>query len=178
MRRSDSHNSGLKYYSCLIKSGQVAFSREPALISTICGNGLIISVRDKWRCVGGLANCVYPKHMAKQGKCSNYYVDVAMRSLLRSFQAVRSAPASLEVQLIGGGSFDSAGAKRARDMLQIARKICRRLSLKIISEDVGGELGRKVVFNTFSGEMMIMKTKKVRRTDWLPGTARLPFTRS
>jgi chemotaxis protein CheD len=42
------------------------------------------------------------------------------------------------------------------------------VSIRIISEDVGGDIGRKLVYNTFSNEVVVYKVKKLRRSDWYP----------
>ena len=48
------------------------------------------------------------------------------------------------------------------------RKILRDRKISIISEDVGGTLGRKIIFNTHNGDTAAIKTSRIRRMDWLP----------
>ncbi len=44
----------------------------------------------------------------------------------------------------------------------------KRHKIQVTSEDMGGIFGRKVMFNTHSGEVVVLKTPKVRQTDWYP----------
>jgi chemotaxis protein CheD len=37
---------------------------------------------------------------------------------------------------------------------------------QVASKDTGGALGRKVVFNTENGEILVYKLKKIRNSDW------------
>jgi chemotaxis protein CheD len=50
----------------------------------------------------------------------------------------------------------------------IARKILAKERINITSEDVGGEKGRKIVFNTHTNEMAVIKVDKLRTVDWYP----------
>jgi len=49
-----------------------------------------------------------------------------------------------------------------------ARKILIREMISIASEDVGGEKGRKIVFNTDMSEIAVIKVEKLRNKDWYP----------
>ena len=40
--------------------------------------------------------------------------------------------------------------------------------IAIVSEDVGGRKGRKVVFNTNTNEIGVLKVEKLRVMDWYP----------
>jgi chemotaxis protein CheD len=42
------------------------------------------------------------------------------------------------------------------------------MGISIVSEDVGGALGRKIVFNTLTNDVAVLKTDGVRKSDWFP----------
>ena len=50
----------------------------------------------------------------------------------------------------------------------IARKILAKHRIRIISEDVGGERGRKIVFQTNTNKIAVLKVDKLRKSDWYP----------
>ncbi|MBF0489571.1 MAG: hypothetical protein HQL15_03000, partial [Candidatus Omnitrophica bacterium] len=54
------------------------------------------------------------------------------------------------------------------DCIRIVRRILTDRKITIVSEDVGGILGRKIIFNTKNGETAVIKTSRIRRMDWLP----------
>ena len=56
----------------------------------------------------------------------------------------------------------------AKENIGIARVVLERFRVKIVSEDVGGAVGRKLVYNTFSNEAVVYKTVKLRHGDWYP----------
>jgi chemotaxis protein CheD len=171
-------------YNCVIQPGHLAYSQESSLIFTVCGNGVVVTLRDKIRGIGGIAHCIYPN--AKTGEePSHYHADTALKSLFKVFgRATLSAPHRFEAQLIGGGNYKGVHRARAEEVIKLVRKHLKKMNIEIVSEDLGGSLGRKVIFNTSSGETMVLKTSKVRRTDWLPelaqkyGLARVAFKRA
>ena len=55
-----------------------------------------------------------------------------------------------------------------RENIEIARKILSKRKISIISKDVGGEKGRKVVFNTDTNEIAVLKVDSLRDDDWYP----------
>lgn len=40
--------------------------------------------------------------------------------------------------------------------------------IKIISEDIAGNMGRKIVYNTERNEAIVYKVNKLRSGDWYP----------
>ncbi len=55
-----------------------------------------------------------------------------------------------------------------RDNVRTARNVLARERLQIVSEDVGGRKGRKIVFDTEKNEVVIIKVDKIRARDWYP----------
>ncbi len=160
-------NTNLDYYNCFIQPGQFAFSRDPSWIYAVCGNGVLVVLRDRFQKIGGIAHCVFPKIRFKE-RPTNYHTDIAVNSLIKNLQTFNSIPHNLEAQLLGGGHFYGQEKHRAEQVIKRVRKILKKRRINIVSEDVGGTLGRKVVFNTHSGEVIVYKTRKVRRSDWRP----------
>jgi chemotaxis protein CheD len=43
-----------------------------------------------------------------------------------------------------------------------------REGIRVVSEDTGGEKGRKIVFNTGTNEVAVLKVDRLRKGDWYP----------
>lgn len=157
----------LQFYRCVINPGHVVFSRQPSLLFSVCGNSVIITIWDRMHRSGGMAHCVFPKRRIRE-KPSNYNLDTALPLLVNQFLDHTAHTRNLEAQIFGGGSLRGVSQKRAVKIVNSARKILKRFSISVASEDTGGEVGRKVVFNTYSGEAVVLKTKKIRLSDWAP----------
>jgi chemotaxis protein CheD len=77
--------------------------------------------------------------------------------------------ADLKAQLFGGAQSDSADCSRiAKENLEMARMILKKYHIAVISEDTGGFMGRKLVYNTRENETIVYKVSTIRSSDWYP----------
>lgn len=154
------------YNQCVFGPGYVVLSSEPALLCSVCGNGVIVTVWDRVRRCGGMIHCVYPV-LPRGTAPTNYYVDIALPNLLKRM-GVASRNHRFDVQIFGGGDLQGYAQRRASKVINAIKKILKKRKVLIVSEDIGGATGRKIMFNTFTGDVAVLKTKHVRDTDWTP----------
>lgn len=155
------------YNHCVIQAGQIVYSFTPACVRAVCGNGAIVTMYDPIHKIGGMVHCVFPD-MKGFSSVSNYHADTAIEGLYASLSKQSPLSRFAEAQLFGGGHYYGLKRERAEQLVEKMRVVLRALKVKIISEDIGGTMGRKVVLNTFSGETVVYKTKNIRRSDWMP----------
>jgi len=75
----------------------------------------------------------------------------------------------LEAQIFGGAHFPKRFGKNiGMDNVRLAKKALRYYGIRVVSEDVGGEKGRKVVFNTGTNEVAILKVNQLPTYEWYP----------
>jgi chemotaxis protein CheD len=80
----------------------------------------------------------------------------------------------LEAQIFGGGDISGLNdGKTGGKNIKIARKILKKNGISIVSEDVGGFKGRRLIFHTGTNEAMVMKTHRIRKGDYFPYRERL-----
>ena len=60
--------------SCVVQAGHLAYSEDPAFLCAICGNGVVVTMRDRLLHIGGMAHVVYPK-LDPETKPTNFHVD-------------------------------------------------------------------------------------------------------
>lgn len=169
---ADNRNfSPVKFYQCVIQAGHIAYSYDPSYLCTVCGNGVIVTIQDPHTKTGGMAHCVYPK-LPTGLKASNYHSKNAIYSLYKKLTEKKKLSLYAEAQLFGGGNIHGLKKERAQSLVADIRNRLKQLNIKITSEDIGGNLGRKIIFNTYNGETIVFKTKKIRKTDWLPEFSR------
>lgn len=159
--------NNVEFYNCVVNSGHLAFTREPTLLSSVCGCGVVVTVWDRIKRRGGMAHCVFPKLRFRE-KPTNYHVDVAIPLLMRQFFNYASYSERLEAQIFGGGHLRGVSQRLSAKTVKATRKALKRFHVMVTSEDIGGSVGRKIIFNTFSGDVMVWKTKKIRMSDWNP----------
>lgn len=156
-----------------MQAGQIMYSRFSACLCAACGNGVLVTIYDPVARHGGMAHCVFPK-LQNRGKRSNYYVRDALATLHAVLSKKFPLSPKAEAQLFGGGHYYGMKKERAALLISEVKRHLQKLNIRIVSEDTGGTIGRKVMFNTASGETIIYKTKNIRKSDWLPEYPRRP----
>ena len=53
----------------------------------------------------------------------------------------------------------------------MALEILSKLGVPVTEQDVGGTQGRKVVFDSHGGALLVVKVERLRAGDWYPGAA-------
>jgi chemotaxis protein CheD len=76
----------------------------------------------------------------------------------------------LVAQIFGGGHPSDqqyAGKPNiGQENVEAARKVLSRRGIKVVSEDVGGHLGRKIAFEIETGNVAVLRVQDIRESDW------------
>ena len=91
---------------------------------------------------------------------------VAILNLIRILEQGGSNVNNLEAQILGGS--DLTGHSTGKENVEIAKKVLEKRGVHISSMDVGGEKGRKVIYNTDTNHLAVVKVDKIREDDWYP----------
>jgi chemotaxis protein CheD len=89
------------------------------------------------------------------------FVCYAIDELIRCFQQPGVPPSAVEVKIFGGGHLlqrptaESRGLTVGSANVALARRLLAEAGFEIVAGDVGGPLGRKVVFNTKTGSVHV-----------------------
>ena len=162
-------NFKLELPTYFLKPAELCFVREPSLIRTVLGS--CVTVTMLCRRLGAAAAChpVLPvcreASSCRPGSCrqKNKYVECVVPEMIRRFQELGVRLDELEVKLFGGANMFSRNGKQ-REILHVgnmnvsmARQKIAELELELKSFDVGGIQGRKLYFETGSGEVWVKK---------------------
>lgn len=148
--------------------GHIFLPREPAMISVVLGSSVAVSIWDQERKYGAMAHFMYP-FTRDPGEATVKYGNVAVRYLVRQFLENGSKREELKAQVLGGASNETAECmETARENIRVARGILHRFGIETLTDDVGGLMGRKVVYNTLLNEIIVYKVQRLRLGDWYP----------
>ena len=150
-----------------LKPGFIFLSREPVVISAVLGSCVAVSLwNDKVFC-GGMVHYLYPQ-AGKGLPPTAKYGNVAVAHLAGMFFQEGALKETIKAQLFGGASNGKRNKAVAEENIAIARQVLSRLGIKVVSEDVGGDMGRKLIYNTMTNEAIVYKTNQLRKGDWYP----------
>lgn len=146
-----------KYF---LHAGLVFVAETPTVVTTILGSCVSVCLWDQARGIGGLNHFLLPM-WAGQGRQTTRFGNVAVATLVEHLTSLGCRSQDLVAKLFGGASIlGSAGTSMSAlgsRNIETARNILAEEALPIVSEDVGGTRGRKLLFHTDDGSAWIKK---------------------
>ncbi len=131
--------------------------QEPHLLSTLLGSCVSVCLWDKKYKIGGMNHFLLPLWNG-DGLASPKYGNIAIEVLIEKMKQLGSSPENLIAKFFGGASMLNShsvvlniGLRNA----ELAHKMLTKYGLQIVASNTGGVLGRKVLFNTSTGEVFL-----------------------
>jgi chemotaxis protein CheD len=143
--------------------GQILIATQPTAITTILGSCISVCLFDPKRQVGGINHFVLP-NFAGRGPTSARFGNVAVENLVDGMLEAGCSRYDLRAMLFGGshllrgpeGTVErSAAAELGARNAEVARNMLQSARITIVSEDIGGRLGRKLVFYSDDGSYRV-----------------------
>lgn len=151
-----------------IKPGVVSVQEKESLLCAVLTYGVTVSLYDKLLGKGGLNFYLYPNSKKPISKTPLFGVPSTHR-LINSFLNSGSNKSNLEAHIFGGAYLHEKNSKMkmiANENVKLANRVLSDNGIFIKSQDVGGHIGRKLIFNTFTGESIVAKVNVLRQKDW------------
>ena len=146
--------------------GCIFFSKTPTNVRTVVGSCVVVCLWDKKLNFGGMSHFQYPS-TPEHSEATARYGNASTLQLLRLMYGAGCKSASLVAQILGGARPAHAPRDRMGERnVAAAREVLARNKVTILSEDVGGTMGRKLAFNTGTGEVAVLKVHRLRSSDW------------
>jgi len=150
----------------LLERGCIYIATGEGAVQTVLGSCVSVCLWDPEARCGGMNHFIYPQTMRKE-QATPKYGNVATMALIKLMCEEGCNPGSLTAHIIGGGHPDGAANSTGMRNVEVARKILNDKGITIMSEDVGGRVGRKVVFDLSTGQVAVLKVTRLRAEDWI-----------
>ncbi|MBN2654057.1 MAG: chemotaxis protein CheD [Nitrospirae bacterium] len=164
----------LKIKRVYLKPGEMHFAESPTIVTTVLGSCVSVVMYSTRNGVGAICHGMLPTYKGKMSfdlvsSEGLRYVDFAIERMLKKFHDKGIAESELDVKLFGGAemlpnSQSGTNLTVGRQNIEIARKIIDARSLDLVTFDVGGLQGRKIIFHTHTGDVYL---KRLRKTEYL-----------
>lgn len=148
-------------------------SREPALVNTILGSCVAVCFYDSYLKYGGINHFMLPLWNG-QGLASPKFGNIAINKLLQKMLYIGSSQQNLIAKVFGGANVIETNNVQfmiGDRNVAVALDMLRELQIQIVSHSIGGNLGRKIQFNTATGEV---KQRIIERQNISPANAFAP----
>ena len=155
--------------SFLLEPGFVYFNRKSVVVQAVLGNAVSVCLWDRNLHCGGMNNFVFP-HTSDRRKTTSRYGNVATTTLVKMLEEAGSKRKDIVAQIFGGGAPEGEEWADVREIgernIEAARRVLASKHIKVVGEDVGGIMGRKVMFDIASGHVAVLKVHEIRKSDW------------
>lgn len=142
--------------------GELCVSREPARIDTLLGSCVAVCLFNRKLKFGGMNHYMLPT--APQGTVSSgKHGDYSTRILIKKMLSFDSNVQNIDAMVFGGGNVtghlaigEGIGAKN----IVLARDLLQQFNIRVIKKELGGNYGRKVFFENWTGKVETRRIEK------------------
>lgn len=153
-----------------LKPGYALANRDSTIIRAVLGNCVAVTFFDRDNCFGGMNQFVFPKTTNPQDMTAQYG-NVGIRALHKMLLEMGASRNGIVAQIIGGSECRVFNDEElGLQNISLARNVLEKLRIPVVSEDVGGSMGRKIIFHSGTNETAVFKVDSLRQSDWFkPG---------
>ena len=141
--------------------GNLFAHRSPHLVTTVLGSCISVCLWDARSQIGGINHYLLPLWNG-EGLPTPKYGNIAIDKLIVKLINLGCDKGHLKAKVFGGaamweqtGGLITVGERN----IALAWDLLAEHEIPIVSSDVGGKLGRKLVFNSGTGEVMMRRNK-------------------
>ena len=128
-------------------------SKEPLAIQTILGSCIAVCLFDPTLKYGGMNHYMVPLWNG-QGLESPRYGNIAIDMLINKMTQLGSQKNDLIAKVFGGASlFEHTTINVGERNIELAQTMFDEYRIRVVASSVGGIQGRKIVFNTATGQV-------------------------
>lgn len=139
--------------SFFLQPGYIFISTEPHLVHTVLGSCVAVCLWDRVKRFGGMCHYIYGQLF--DDAMSSKYGQFAIPRLFRLMLEYGAARDDIKAHLVGGGDHAGMRSPVGEQNVALAEKLLSLYGVKVVTRDVRGCRGRKVVFNNQTGEIWI-----------------------
>lgn len=127
---------------------------------TILGSCVSVTMFSKKAGIGGICHALLPlRPSSAPDSEESRYVDSSIARMLKEFRSRGISLNAMEIKVFGGADVlpASAGKTVGRANIEAAFRTLENHGFRTVVSDVGGTVGRKIVFSTGEGSVRVKK---------------------
>lgn len=147
-----------------LKPGDIFIADRPAVVSTILGSCLAVTIFNQRLMVGGICHAQMPKKNTQDKGDEFHYVDTSFSYMVNKFNMLGIHKHEMEMKLFGGANVLGRTSLQQKTIgeqnIQTALEIIEAENFNLVNSDVGGNHGRKLKFYTDTGTILMKRLKE------------------
>ena len=155
-----------------LKPGEFCIAERPTLVTTVLGSCVSVTMYSPSRSIGAICHGLLP-NCRDDGPCTNEcgnafrYVDCSVKLMIDEFRKKGVPGRELLAKIFGGADMFSPSERRSRPAtvgsqnISTAIDILKAEGIRVVKSDTGGDHGRKIIFNSQTGDVYLKRLRKV-----------------
>lgn len=147
----------------IINIGEIYVAVRPMRLIAVLGSCVAVCLWDKESGIGGMNHYLLAesdkKNISPDPNASLRFGNISLPALIKQVIGSTARPEGLVAKIYGGGMSASLvlqnGTKLAENNIDVAERILRERGIRIVEKNIGGTEGRKIVFDTKTGEVKV-----------------------
>lgn len=147
-----------------LKPGELLVTHEPTLVTTVLGSCVAVTFFSPRLRLAAICHAMLPRpkqrgSVPEESDTRFKYLSEAIPYMAEKFARLGISPLEVDVKLFGGGNViggkqpDRPERRLGSVNVQTARDLLEAASFQIRASNVGGDRGRKILFDTSTGEV-------------------------
>ncbi|MCK5097557.1 MAG: chemotaxis protein CheD [Desulfobacteraceae bacterium] len=147
----------------LVEIGKIKVAAPPDILAAVgIGSCIALTLYDSTIKVGGMAHIMLPCMQTAYNKSKpNRFADAATKAIINQMEAKGALLQNIKAKIFGGANMfpnlfsdDSELAVGKRNILAVKKEL-ELNQIEIIAQEVGGDIGRTVLFDTLEGSVLV-----------------------
>lgn len=151
----------MKADSVFLKPGELFTATGPAIVTTVLGSCVAVTMYAERFGYGSICHAMLPRNPPSNKRDTFRYVDSSLFYMIEELRAAGIRNDEIEVKLMGGADvlerLAGGSASVGQQNIRAARDIIQTEGLELAACDVGGEMGRKLVFHAHTGKVFLKR---------------------
>jgi len=149
--------------ACYLKPGEVHLTIDPSLVTTVLGSCLSITMHHRATGMSVICHAAMPSiAQDRNGKKEAVfqYVDSSLQWMIEQYTGKGVRLRDIEVKMFGGSAMFQDTRSLGKNMnvgkknVDVALAFFKKHRIRLKAWNVGGNRGRKIIFNTRTGEVL------------------------
>lgn len=152
----------IEYRDHYLYPGNIFVSADPHKVTTVLGSCVSVCLWDPTRRIGGINHFMLPLWNG-DGLASPKYGNIAMDKLVDRMLGMGARIINIQAKMFGGGEVlrvTSGVLNVGERNIIYAKNRLDELKIPIVGSNVGGQTGRKLIFDTYDGSVMMKRLSK------------------
>lgn len=157
-----SEQDGVNKHKFFLFPGATHVDAEECEITTVLGSCVAVCLWDQRHGGGGMNHFMLPLWNG-EGLATPKYGNIAMERLLEYVLAIGANKRHLVAKVFGGANLltlSSAACPIGSRNIELALTQLEEWRISVVSSDLGGQVGRKIIMNTLTGVVLLGRGKR------------------